>query len=497
MSISKIPNKHLYLAIVFLGFYFIYRLIDQAKLMWIFPLDYFNDYSAHMSMLFFLKECGFHALCPYWYGGYTTFLAYNPGWVFFSYPLYIITSNVQITTYLSLLLIFLLSFLALFFLSRNEKFGLTKTIAFFLFLFANPITIGNFIRLGRMSEMFAWVVFLFLTLIIFWYRKHKLDKKFLFFIPVYTVLMFSHPTVTILSHFLILALLLIKTYKERSFIITNMLVGLLASSFWWVPYIKSFSNNTILEVVQSRRLLSFDKSWIFTNIAAIIIPLALLVIFWFYWKSNKTTEKILFFAPILILNLLVLFRIVPFLPVLKHIYPYSYLFFFIFFSLFFLFKSNLNVYPNLLKKILITSLIIVPLLSVIISVIHTPMFIIPSQLEEDTLAMFPLIEGKYFFLSSIYPTSYGHAYNSYGPIFYKLETAGGFGGSEVSPEYISSLLKYKTYFDEMKCSDFENLLREFEIKNTIGYDEDCGKLRECGLEEITNKGRVCLYRIPQ
>ena len=102
---SKLKNGFLMPPIIILGIYFIIRLINQAKIISIFPLNLTNDITSYMSRLYFLFECGFHKLCPYWYNGFITFVNYAPGWTFFTAPIYFITKNIQLSTYISLILI--------------------------------------------------------------------------------------------------------------------------------------------------------------------------------------------------------------------------------------------------------------------------------------------------------------------------------------------------------------------------------------------------------
>src|SRR3989344_1699428 len=225
--------------------YFIYRLFDQSKMLFQFPLDLINDYSGHMAMLFFLKACGFHSVCPYWYNGYTTFLTYTPGWSFFTYPLYLLTNNVLFSTYLSLLLLFLLAFLFIFSFGKKYLSPLSS-LFFFLLVFANPISIGNFIRLGRMSEFFSWVFFIPLFFLILIYKEKEFDRFFYFsFIFFYFILMISHPLVIILSHIYLLGFFFVLSFSQKIRLLFCSLLGLLLSSFWWLPYLRNVYPDSI------------------------------------------------------------------------------------------------------------------------------------------------------------------------------------------------------------------------------------------------------------
>ena len=157
MDKKNLPDKFLYIPILILGLYFLFRLVDQAKLIRIFPLDKYNDWSSYMAQLYFLKVCGFHNFCPYWYNGFINFQISQPGWYFFIYPLYSLINNIQLTVYFSLIISFLLSLIAIY-ITRN-KLGLSKikVLAFFLFIFGNAVSIGNFIRVGKIHYLFGYL----------------------------------------------------------------------------------------------------------------------------------------------------------------------------------------------------------------------------------------------------------------------------------------------------------------------------------------------------
>src|SRR3990167_241548 len=109
MKKNKFNDKWLYLPILILGTYLIIRLIDQSNIIYIFPLDKYNDMSSYMAQLHFLKVCGFHNFCPYWYNGFITFITTPPGWYSFTLPLYYLFNNVQLASYISLILMYIIS----------------------------------------------------------------------------------------------------------------------------------------------------------------------------------------------------------------------------------------------------------------------------------------------------------------------------------------------------------------------------------------------------
>jgi len=205
---------------------------------------------------------------------------------------------------------YIIGFIFLYLLGKNQGLSLTKVTAFFFFFFANSITIGNFLRLGRTVSMFAFILIIGLATLVLYYKNHKLDKKFfLLFIPLYVIILFSHQQEMILSQFLVLSLFLIKEKSERIHILYSSIIGFLIASFWLIPFTLDSIKNDALYYEEGMQILLFNKANILTSIAGIIIPLVLLITFYFYWKSNKKSKKeLIFFSPILILNLLFLFR---------------------------------------------------------------------------------------------------------------------------------------------------------------------------------------------
>ncbi|MCD4666635.1 hypothetical protein K8R47_02390, partial [archaeon] len=377
---KKIPNEVFYLPIIILGINFIARLIDQSKLLFYFPLDTTNDFSSYMAQLFFLFECGFQKFCPYWYNSFTTFIHSPPGWYFFTTPLYWLFQDVKIATYVSLILIFIIAFIFIWYLGKLHKFSKIKRITFFLFLFGNAIAIGNFIRLGRIPELFAWTIFVAFALLILYYKNKKLQKYFYFIIILYAILILSYHIVAIFASLLLLGLLLYKPFNEKIKIVVSGIISLILTSFWWIPFLINIKESGIGGTNYGGWLWHFNQENLLTNIAASLIPLVLLFLFYIYWRNNKKSKKeLIFFSPILLINLLFLFRLTPLIPILNKIFPDPYLTFFMFFIIFFLLKIDLTFINKYIKYIIYIGIILFAILSVTISLIHTPNFIIPND----------------------------------------------------------------------------------------------------------------------
>jgi len=498
---KKIPDKWLYVPIALLGVYFVIRLIDQSKLIYIFPLDQSSDIASYIASLFFLAKCGFNKFCPYWYNGFISFHTFSPGWQFFTYPFYMISKNILLSTYLSIISIYALSFVFIFLLGRNEKWSVTKRIAFFLFFFANAVNIGNFFKLGRVVELFGWCMFLGVAVIILYYKSNKLDKKFLLFIPVFGFSILSHPQETILTSILIIPLLLIKRNAyERLIIVLATVFSILLTSFWWVPFILKGSTVMFQSTHQGAWLWGI---WGLTSLVAFLISLTFFVIFYYYWLSkNKSVEELLFFSPVLILNALFLLRLTPIIPILGNISPDPYIVFFLFFTTYLLFNLDINVLNKTIKNFMPVVLGIIVLFSLSISHFKTPYFVEHTVNEAAIKSMFPYVDDRFLLLnnrplsySGKEPPPFSVAYYSYAPIFFNLSTVGGFYPHIMSEEYnnkYQQLFRLKHNWD---CKTFRETIPFFNTTNIIAYGDVCENLESCGLRKIKDNDGACLYKL--
>jgi len=487
-------DKWLYIPILILGVYLITRLINQSQLIWMFPLDKYNDWASYLAQMHFLKECGFHSFCPYWYNGFTAFQITQPGWYFFFYPLYLITKNVQLTGYLALIITLILSLIALYIGYKKLDLSKTKSLASFLFFFGNAIAIGNFVRLGKVHELFAWfngiVIFLFLL----YYKDKRLDKNFFFIIPFYFLAIITHQNLAIISSFAFLGLILIKNNKERIKIIISMLISIFAASFWLIDYIKNFFSTTSKTIIVGSTLSKINVATYNDNIVATVIPLIFFITLYFYIKSikNKKTEFI-FLLPVSFVSFILLTRLIIFIPVLNHVFPDSYALFLLFFVIFMLFKIDYNLIN---KKYLIVGLIILSLTSVALNEAFTPKFIKHTNLEEETISLFENVENKYIILGSpLRKTSYQNAYYSYAAIYYNLSTAGGWYPSATTPEYINKIENLDNLLKNKECSELKSSLNKLNVKEVITYEDNCKFLSECEFNKKVNKSRACLYSL--
>ncbi|MFA5887114.1 MAG: hypothetical protein WC852_00160 [Candidatus Nanoarchaeia archaeon] len=489
---KTIEDKYFYPIIIILISYIIFRLIDQAKIMTIFPFDYANDASCFMTLLHFLAKYGFHNIAPEWYGGLVVLKFYSPGWFFFTLPLYWITKNVQIASYISMIVLYLLSAIFIAIIGKYLQWSIIKRIAFFALFFGNPISIGNFIRLGSYPHFFAWVFFIPFLGIILWYINHKIDNKFyLLFIPIFAIMILSHPQETLLAGIMLASFVLIS--KEKIKILISSIITVILTSFWWYPFLKDYSQSTIYEYALTSESLSFRSEWAWTNIAAVIISIALIFLFYIYWKSTEQNYKTkFFFLPVILMAVLLITKLVIFIPYLNQVYVDSFLLLFLMCIIYFLFNIDVNRINRLMKYGILGILIIFPVVSVTLSHIHTPYFKENSPLAKDIMLLLPQIKGTYLFLGVPPKDAYLRAFYSYGAIYLNLSTANGWTTHEVSIEKQELLVAAADTFNNNNCTGLLNVLKKLNVTEIVSYKESCTNLQKCGLKAKGKRNDTCL-----
>src|SRR3989344_3785793 len=493
---QQIKDKWFYFPVIILSIYLIIRLINQYQSVNQFPLDWTNDLTSYIALLFFLTKVGYHGFVPYWYNGFTLFNFTPPAWYYFTLPLTYLT-NVPLATYLSRILIYILGFVTIWILGSKTQISKIKRIAFFLFFFANAIAIGNFIRLGRIPELFALLILIILSSLFLYYKDKPLNKYFLLFIPLYSILLLSHQSIALIFHIPLLSFFLIKSKKEKLILILSVILGLLLASFWLAPYILSFSSGSWgASEVRTIDLITFDKMHLPQNIASTLIPLFFIIIFYFYYQQSKSKKELIFYLPLIITSILIITRLIIFIPLFKYAFPDSYLHILIFFSLFLFMKTKFT--PKI-KTLAIISLFLTSILSISVNHFHTPYFTPHSELDEETLSILPLVQGKYILAGP--PPSQLHkwSYHAFTPIYYNLSTPSGWSMQVTSQEYINYLEETELYLEtsikQEQCQDFINRLKYLNTTSVITYNQHCNDLKQCDLNEIITKQHVCLYTL--
>ena len=459
----------LYLPAVILFVYLFVRLIDYSNVLTMFPLDLVNDQASYMAQLFFLKDCGFHNFCPYWYGGFTSFLMTPPGWYFFVYPIYLI-SNVQASIFYSTLICLAISFAFI----LGLKMKLWQKLALFGFFFVNPFTIGNYFKQGRAPELLGWALFFILYYFVIYYKDRKMNY---WAVATFSLMVAGgilvHQYLAIFSLFLLSGLFLYKNWKERILIFLSCVLGFLLTSWWWYPYILSFSDTLGLVNMFASTLLIFEGTYLYTNLAGIVLSLAVLGLFFLYWKQNK--KDLLFYFPFLVLAFVFATRLIYFIPVLRQIYPDVFLMLFIFLIFTLLFKLK--------NKLLPYALIVLAVLFVVVSHVMVPYFVEPSEMDEEILVYLENMDGSFFIVDSLPGNSYPEAYYSYAPIYLGLSSPDGWYPSMISLDYHERLHESHNYLLEEECGEFLQIIGEYEIDSVItpvknkglcNFDYDCG-----------------------
>jgi hypothetical protein len=490
----RTSDKIFIIPIILLAANFLYRLIDFSKIIFTFPLDTINDVSSYIALVHFLDIYGFLGNVPNWYNGFILFNTYAPGWTFFTYPLYKITSNLLLSTYLSTILLFIIGLLGIYLIGKELKISKTKIIAFFLLVFANPMMIGGILKQGRLPSLMALVILVYITYIVIYFKDKPLSARLLLLSLFYALMILTHQAETILSSIFLLGFILIKNNKEKILIILSLILGVLLSSFWLIPFIKSTITTQFLNLDFSNWLLNFH-SYLWNNLAGILISISLFILFYLYYTTKK--ENILLFSPLLVLNFLYLTRLCLFIPIIKYIYPDPYTDFFTFFSCLLLFSIDFGKISKKIKTILLIILIIASLASVSYNLFKTPYFQKHTQNEIDFLSLTEYIDGKYLIFNEPATTFYSRPYYSYAAIYYNKTTISGWADMYKDQAYILELNKLSIDFrDNKNCEDLAQLKEKFGLEEVLADGAYCNTLiNECNLNLIIIEKDTCLVSI--
>lgn len=492
---KNIQDKWLIILIALLGLYLVFKIIERSNLISVFPFDFINDISSYMARLFFLAKYGFHAMVPNWFNGdYISFLFTPPAWYYFALPFYYLTKSVEIAAYTTFILTYILGLISFLILGKLNRLSLPKTIAFYLLFFANPLAIGNFIRLGKFPEMFSWTAFIGLFILIFFYFGKKFDMKAILLIPLYALVLLSSPSVFIFASILIFSLFLIKPFKEKILITFFVILTALITSFWWIPYISNASGYYAGERVEMQGFL-FDPLYVLGDTLAsfAIMPIFFLALY-FYLKSKRFAKKeTLFFLPSLILGFLFFTRLIVFIPFLNKPHPDSYSIFFFFLSILLLFKTDFSIFPKTLKRIIKFSLMLIPVLIIAVSEMTMAPYVGHTVKDSETIELMSLV-GNSGNLVILGASSYNPSYYAYGSIYYDIRTSGGYSIEEMKTELIKKSEGMQQGFEDQECS-FIDKADKLGIDYIITYDKQCDFLKSCGLKEARKMSETCLYNI--
>jgi hypothetical protein len=378
-------------------------------------------------------------------------------------------------------------------LSRAEKFSIHKTLAFFFLFVANPIAIGNFIRLGRLPEMFGWVVFVFIASLLLYYKNKPLTWKFyLTFVALFGLELISYQSVWIVSLFFVLGFLLIRNRKEIMLTLLSGVAGLSLVSWWLYPVIKDASKPILFSYRESLQMLTFTNEGLPTVILGFLVPIALLMITYLYLKQNQKDTR--FYVPIIVLAVLVLTKVIALLPMLQNINADIYNKFLIFFVILMFFKLDFRKFLPIAKRAINLCLIILPIALVIFSAIYTPWFVQHTETEIKILDILGQVNGRFVIIDPQLRTSLPQAYYSYAPIYLNLSSTDGWSPQEMPAEYLEKLQNIQ---DSVKARDFvkfNDSADYLKLENVIAYSDDCSFLKEAGGILVEENVPVCLYK---
>jgi hypothetical protein len=501
-KINKVglPDKWLVIPVIILGILLLWKIIERGNLLYVFQMDFTNDISSYMARLYLLAKYGFHQTIPEWYNGNGVLFRFSPPvWYYFTLPIYWITKNVQSATYISILIMYALALVFTFFLFKKEKISPIKRIALFLFFFASPIAIGNFIRLGKVVELLGWVIFIPAFILLLHYKNKRLDKNFLWVIIPYSLLMLTYPPLFITFSLLTLGLFLIKKQKERMLIIGVLILVALITSFWWYPYITLSGNFMGGNREHLKDLISSPLRLWADNLTITLVPIIFLVVAYFYIKSAKEKNKeMIFLYPTAIFSLLLLTRVLAFIPILTDVHADSYNFFLLFVTIFLLFKTKVEVYPKNIKKlipIMITGMVVI---GVIIVFMLIPPYKQHSAQDKEVINIMAEISKENTKSNVIILSTKTHPamYYAYGLIYYDMHTPAGNLAEEMPIPYQNKMEEMLQYYNREDCNNFLEYLSYFKVDDVIAEKDKCGFLKSCRLQEKKTTENVCLYSTP-
>ena len=493
LTSNKLSDRWLLIPIIGSLIILILKLISFSKIIYNsnFHIVNYGDMALHAPFLFFLDKYGFHNIVPTWHEGFKLFSIYPPGWHFFTLPIYKLVAEINLTSYLSYILMLIIGLIAVYFLGKYRNFSKIQTIAFFTFFFINPITVDYIFAGGRFPEFFAWVMFISLLAVLSFYQSKTPTKtSFIVLALILSILILSHPYVSLLGLGLTVLTFLITKKKH---ILLAILLAIILTSFWWIPFLHSWityppdlpqlTDYQTGELLSSSSILSFNT----------ITLLSWLAIFFLYWRNARRSfnEKI-FYYPLLIFSLLILFRIIPFIPILNQIPPNSINLFFIAMTLLTFFK--IKQFPIQIKKIIIMIIILFPLMSSLTIFELRPQESYGfTQNEIRIIEHLPEIKGKYAFIDQLDPNRPPKGLTGYISLHYDLSTPAG-GYFALTPREVYNLfIELNKSLKENNCELLIENLNNFKITTVISED-NCEFLSQCNFEEIYSNG-ACLFSI--
>src|SRR3989338_8068602 len=412
-------KRYLYFFIFILMIIAVLELLQLSKITYYFPS---TDLSSHIANIYFINNYGFHKIIPNWYNGYISFLVYPPGLLFLSF-------------------------------------------------YFNPVSITLFYIIGRLPEMLGWSFSFFYIYLIYKYKNKYLDKKFFAIIPVMAIIILTHPSIFILSSLFLLGLFLIKSNKERTFIIICLLISLLLTSFWLVP---AFDEKTTYEIYKPFLNINLLTERILSFLTTII--LAGLI----FYNLRKNKKEILFYSPIILMSFLYVTKLAGYLPVLINMHPRSIALLLILTSLIIFLTSP---YKNkFVRRSLIIILQVIPIIFLIIffykNVDDYPLY---NNSHQEAISLLEDVEDKFIITGKSNVDIRTKDTYSYAAVKYNLSTP--FGWDLIEGSYRDYKKNLTEAFNNEDCNRINRIINEIGGKEIISGYESCGILKECGFKE--------------
>ncbi|MBI2670633.1 hypothetical protein HYX18_01475 [Candidatus Woesearchaeota archaeon] len=492
---SAIKDKWFVIPVILLLVYFLIRFIDAIQIVYYFPINNLgNDYSGHVIRLHFLKEYGFHNIVPNWFNGFPILKSYPFFWYFFALPIAYLIDNVQIALLIAFAITYLLVLWILFLIGKKEKFSKVQVIVFFTFLFANPITISYFLRLGKVVELLGWFFFFILFLLFLYYKEKNLDKSFIFlFTIIYASIFYTHILVFIVSTLMVFSFFIFKRdLSQKIKIFFGSLFTLIITSYFWYPLLKNLNERAISTTLPLKWLVINKPEYFSDKIMAFIIPIVFWIILYFYCTTSENKKKeLLFFSVPFIFSIVYFLRIAPFIPFINRPTPDSYNFFFMFISIYMLLKIDFSFLNKNLIKVVPYTLVLLSLLFIFISMTSTPFFTKSTQEGEDAIKLLPYLKDKFMVIN---PNFHKGTFYAYSALFFNSSTPDGWVEEEIPLSYINMLTDIQDNFNSGKCDEVNNALKRLNNRYLMLFNNNCDDIK-CNYKIQKRVNTACLVAI--
>lgn len=451
-----------------------------------------EDYSVHFARAVFLGRSGFHGNVKEWYDGHTLFLHYPPAYFYFLQPFLMVESGFGAIA-LSIIAIFFIGGVFCWHYSKNKKIEKKYALLLFLVWVANPIMVFNLFW-GRLPEIFGWLVFLAGALTFDYYEEKKLDMKFFALLAIISfTLILSYIACALLFSILALGFML-KRRQELRKILSAFFIGIIASSFWWVPFILdygNFSKNILLYVTPIKifPMAIFDSSYqtpfLLVRFLLYAVP-ALVFLSLFLHEKKKTL-----FLPTAVLAVACIIQLTSFVPFFSSINPPGFGAFFILLSALIILRNRESISNKKIGKITIALFFIILFA---LSVMNFRAFnFTPDPVVNGYNDIIRNVEARYVVADAI---SRRVAVYSFAAAQYELETPFGGSPQEISREEQEVEFLISKYVKDGNCDGVRTIAKEKNFSEIASGLQESKQLEEnCGFELKACNDYVCIAKI--